>query len=130
VTKTIEKNHSPHPARGVWLRSVGSAVRLHYAIARRKINGLELLRVPLKSGVEALPVFSSRKAAQSFVYSNASRREWYSRECSPGELVSLLLGPCVDVQWVLLDPLPRYLEVEDRSANLMHWKSFVDYLLG
>jgi hypothetical protein len=130
VTKTIEKNHRPHPARGAQLHGTGSPVLLHYAIARRKVNRLELFCVPLKSGVEVLPVFSSRKAAQNFVCSNASEWEWYSRECSPGELVSLLLGPYVDVQWVLLDPLPRYLKIEDRPANLMHWKSFVDYLLG
>jgi hypothetical protein len=130
VTKTIEKNHRPYPARGARLHSSGSAVLLHYAIARREVNSLELFRVSLKSGVEVLPVFSSRKAAQSFVYSNVSQREWYCRECSPGELVSLLLGPYVDLQWVLLDPLPRFLKVQDRPANLMHWKSFVDYLLG
>lgn len=103
---------------------------LHYAIARRKANGLELLRVPLKSGVVVLPVFSSWKVAQSFVCANASQREWYSRECSPGELVSLLFGPCLDVQWVLLDPAPTYLTVEDSTTNLMGWKRFVAYLLG
>ena len=129
MTKTIEKNHIPQPARGVQLHGTGSPV-LHYAIARRKANGLELFRVPLRSGVVVLPVFSSWKVAQSFVCANASQWEWYSRECSPGELVSLLFGPCLDVQWVLLDPVPSYLMVEDGPTNLMDWKNFIDYLLG
>ncbi|MDX6381732.1 MAG: hypothetical protein QOI57_2756 [Rubrobacteraceae bacterium] len=130
MAKTIEKNHGHHAARGARLQGAGRPVLLRYAIARCEDNNPKLFRVPLKSGEEALPVFSSRRAAQSFVYSNAFGWEWYTKEFSSGELVSLLLGPYLDVEWVLLDPPPAYLATEYSPANLMRWESFIDYLLG
>lgn len=113
-----------YPGRG----AAGSAKRptlLHYVLAWHGGNSLELLHVTLKSGKEALPVFSSRRAAQSFLFSNTLRQGWYARESYAGELVSLLCGLYAGIDWVQLDPLAA----EDSPANLMRREDFVDYLL-
>lgn|SRR4051794_1427996 len=67
-------------------------VLLLYAIACNGGNRLRLLHVSLGFGQEALVVFSSWRAAQNFYLSEVFRGEWYTRECSAGELISLLLG--------------------------------------
>jgi len=106
-------------------------VLFKYAIAQDGANGLKLLRVSLRFGEEALVVFSSWKAAQSFFLSNVFQGEWYARECSAGELTSLLLGPYKAIKWVLFDPSPEGSLVErDTQANLMRRERFVDHLLG
>jgi hypothetical protein len=48
---------------------------------------------------------------------------------TPGELISLLVGPCVGVEWVALDPIPGP-RSGGEVANLMPRENFVDYLLG
>ena len=131
MTKAIEKDsghgrvvrdRAGHHARG--------PVLLRHVIARRGNKGLELFRLSLGFDEEALLVFSSRRAAQNFAFSSALEREWYARECSAGELTSLLLGPYAGIEWVLLDPLPGRLAAGDTPTNLMRWESFIDYLLG
>src|SRR5215208_5117630 len=82
-------------------------VLLLYAIARQGDNRLRLLHVPLGFGQEALVVFSSWRATLKFFLSEAFRGEWYTRVCSAGELISLLLGPYEGIEWVLFDPLPE-----------------------
>ena len=77
-----------------------------------------------------LPVFSSEMAARDFLLSNALGQAWYVREFYAGELGSLLLGLYADIEWVLIDPLPGEHTAEDEPAAIVHWKSFVDYLLG
>jgi hypothetical protein len=104
-------------------------VLLHYAIARHGEDGLRLLHVPLGFDEEALVVFSSWKAAQRYLLSDVSGEAWYTRECSAGELVSLLLGPYEVIEWVLLDPLSDCLSVGG-TANLMGREHFVVHLLG
>lgn len=105
-------------------------VLLHYSIARHGATGLTLFRVPLEFGEEALAVFSSWESAQSFFLSDVFSEEWYTRECSAGELVSLLCGPYERVRWVLFDPPSgNHLEESDITTNLISSKRFVDYLL-
>jgi hypothetical protein len=87
-------------------------VLLHYAIAQDGANGLKLLLVSLRFGEEALVVFSSWEATQSFFLSDVLQGEWYARECSAGELTSLLLGPYKAIKWVLFDPSPEGSVVE------------------
>jgi hypothetical protein len=82
-------------------------VLLHYAIAQDGANGLKLLRVSSRFGEETLVMFSSWEAAQSFLLSDVFQGEWYARECSAGELTSLLLGPYKAIKWVLFDPSPE-----------------------
>jgi len=106
-------------------------VLFKYAIAQDGANGLKLLRVSLRFGEEALVVFSSWEAAQSFFLSDVFQGEWYARECSAGELTSLLLGPYKAIKWVLFDLSPEGSLVEgDTEANLIRRERFVDHLLG
>lgn len=128
MTKAIEESHELGLARGVPLRGARRPVLLHYAIAPREDNDPKLFRVRLASSEEALPVFTSKRSALEFVDSNDLG--WRVREYSPGELVSTLLGPCTEVKWVLLDPLPEDLATANDPTNLMHWERFVDYLLA
>jgi hypothetical protein len=120
-------------------------VLLLYAIARHGDNRLRLLHVPLGFGQEALVVFSSWRAAQNFFLSEVLWGEWYTRVCSAGELISLLLGPYEGIEWVLFDPLPEgehlkgehlkgehlkgeHLGAGTTQARLLSRESFVDYL--
>ena len=106
-------------------------VLLHYAIARYEDKGLMLLHMPLGLGEEALVLFSSWEAAENLFLSNVFSGDWYSRECSAGELVSLLLGPYESIDWVLFDPpSSMHLEGVDTRINLVRRKRCVDYLLG
>ncbi len=87
--------------------------------------------MPLRVGEEALVLFSSWEAAQNFFLSNVFSGDWYARECSAGELVSLLLGPYEGINWILFDPpSDRHLGEGDTRASLVRRKRFVDYLLG
>jgi hypothetical protein len=101
---------------------------LHYVVAKDSDNGLEVLRVPLLGKGEALPVFSAGWAARGYLFAEAPDGGWYVKTCAPGELVSLLVGSCAGLEWVMLDPRPgRHL---GEVANLMPWENFVDYLLA
>lgn len=101
-----------------------------YVLVRRGTCGLELLRVSLKSGEEVLPVFSSEEAARRFLLSGALGERWRVRECSTGELISLLFGPCANVEQILLNPLPEPLTLKDELANPLYRESFITSLLG
>ena len=110
-------------------RSALRPVLLYYAIARNGDDALSLLHVPLGYGEEALVLFSSWAAAQRYFLSEVFNGKWYARECSGGELVSLLHGPYEGIEWVLLDPLQARLTAGDVQTNLMSRQRFVDYLL-
>lgn len=102
-----------------------------YIIARYKKEGLELLRFSLQTDDdEALPVFSFKKLAREFLRSGNLGAEWYVRESYNGELVSLLLGPYADVDWILPNPLPKPLAAEDALLNLLNRENFVCLLLA
>lgn len=102
-----------------------------YVIARHGKGGLELLRVSLEGGdEEALPVFSYEELAKEFLRSGDFGPEWYVRESYNGELISLLLGPFADIQWVLPNPLPEPFAAEDALLNLLDRGSFVSLLLA
>ena len=105
-------------------------VLLYYAIASSGDDALRLLHVPLGYGEEALILFSSWGAAQRYFLSEVFSGEWFMRECSGGELVSMLLGPHEGTQWVLLDPLPGSPTAEGSQTELVARKRFVDHLLG
>jgi hypothetical protein len=130
VTRSIERDYGRLITRAGTTHNVRQPVHTHYVIARHEAKGLELLHILLESGEETLPVFSSEVAARDFLLSNALGQEWYVRESYAGELVSLLLGLCADIEWVLIDPLAGEHTAEDQPADIAHWESFVDYLLG
>ncbi len=78
-------------------RRARRSVLLNHVIVQRGDKGPVLFHVPLDFGEEALPVFSSNRVAHRFRISNALDTRWYARECSSGELASLLLGADSDI---------------------------------
>src|SRR3712207_784851 len=85
--------------------------------------------MPLKGNGEVLPVFSAGWAARGYLFAEAPGGGWYVNACAPGELFSLLVGPCAGVEWVALDPRPGP-RSGGRAANIMPRENFVDYLLS
>jgi len=112
------------------VRTSGARTTLaSYVIVRREITCPELLRVLLESDEEVLPVFSSEEAARRFLVSYGEGA-WRVRECSAGELISLLFGPCANIRRVLLNPLQEPLAAEDALVSPIDRESFVASLLG
>ena len=87
-------------------------------IARHDANGrLEPLSVRAGTS-KVLPVFSFEEEAEMFLhFGGYDSSGWRARESSVGELVSVLCGPCADVEDVALDPLPEMLE--DATIDLV-----------
>jgi hypothetical protein len=75
-------------------------------------------------------VFSFEAPARGFLRHGNLGEEWYVRETHGGELISLLLGLCRDVGWVLPNPLPEPLAAEDALLNLVDRGRFVSFLLA
>ena len=127
------------PTRTTGVRSWGTAKRdgadsrarrpipVHHVVARDGEKGLEVLRMPLADRGETLAVFSSGWAARGYLFAEAPGGGWYVKTCTPGELFSLLAGPCARVEWVALDPRPGPRGGAE-TANLMPRENFVDYL--
>ena len=130
MTRSIERDREHLTTWAGTTHNTRQPVLPHYVIARYGAKGLELLHIPLESGEETLPMFSSEIAARDFLLSSALEQEWYVRESYAGELVSLLVGLCADIEWVLIDPLPGEQAAEGNLAEIAHWESFVGYLLG
>jgi hypothetical protein len=103
-------------------------VLVHHLVAKHGDKGLEVLRILLDERGETLPVFSAGWAARGYLFAEAPGGGWYVKTCTPGELFSLLVGPCAGVGWVALDPRPGRSGGE--VANVMPRENFVDYLLG
>lgn len=98
---------------------------LRAVIARYRISGLELFHATLNSGETALPVFSSLEAARESLPAFTSGLGWYTRECSAGELISILAGPCAEVRWILLDSSPLFAAAPDSLTGLLYKKDFI-----
>jgi hypothetical protein len=107
--------------------SAGRPARSHHVVARDGDKGLEVLRVPLEGRGLVLPVFSAGWAARGYLFAEAPGGGWYVRACTPGELVSLLVGLYIGVEWVALDPRPGRSGGE--AVNVMPRENFVHYLL-
>ena len=118
--KKSELPHDPH---------AGQFASPHYVIARCAIGCLELLRISLKTGERALPVFSLEELGRRFLEHRALGSEWYVRKSYNGEMISLLLGPCADVESVLPNPLPDPLAMQDALLNSVDRKRFIGFLL-
>jgi hypothetical protein len=90
----------------------------------------DLLRVDLDGAGEALPIFSFEEEAEMFLWLQTTEDGHEVRETTPGQLVSILYGPCADVGRVMLDPLP---EIGARmQINLlgMDRNDFVESVMG
>jgi hypothetical protein len=76
-----------------------------------------------------LPVFCAREAARRFIDSGALGEEWYVREFSVGEMISLLFALRERIAWVLLSPLPGHLLIEDALSHQTSRDSFIASLI-
>ena len=75
---------------------------------------------------EALPVFSGEGEAKMFLWLTMPVSGWRVRDISVEELVSMLLGPCLGVGGVVLDPPPEILAEEADSLVSLSRDRFVD----
>jgi hypothetical protein len=77
-----------------------------------RVGGGRLEPLCVRAGLsKVLPVFSFEEEAEMFLHLGGyAASGWRVRESCAGELASVLLGPCLDVEGVALDPLPGMLE--------------------
>ena len=106
-----------------------AARRSFWLIATRTRGRMELLS--LDAGVEmVLPVFSFQEEGEVFLRLKAAGANWWPRETTTGELVSLLLGLCAQVDKVALDPFPGLGERANLELVSTGRRHFVRHLLG
>ena len=88
----------------------GPTPTTRWMVARDGEGRLEPLCV--RAGLsKVLLVFSFEEEAEMFLHLGGyADSGWRARESCAGELVSVLLGPCLDVEGVALDPHPEMLE--------------------
>jgi hypothetical protein len=105
----------------------------YWVIAQDAKDGfgqLELLTVDLDGTGEALPVFSFEEEAEMFLWLQRTEEGREVRETTPGQLVSILYGPCADVGRVMLDPLPEIGLSMQISLLGMDRNDFVESVMG
>jgi hypothetical protein len=128
VTETMGEHRRGSAERDGNGVSTGRPVLVHHVVARQGDKGLEVLCVPLEGKGETLPVFTAGWAARGYLFAGEPPGGgWYVRACTPGELVSLLVGLYAGVEWVALDPMLGRSGGE--VASVMPRENFVDYLL-
>lgn len=86
--------------------SNGVAPRSFWLIAKGETRRMDALRIILATDEEALPVFRFEDEARMFLRLGALDDDWHLRETGAGELISILYCLCMDVEKVVLDPLP------------------------
>jgi hypothetical protein len=100
-----------------------------WMIARSGEGRLEPLCVRARTS-KVLPVFSFEEEAEMFLHLGGyDDSGWRARESCAGELVSVLLGPCLDVEGVALDPRPEMLEDGTIGLVEVERRRFVGQLL-
>jgi hypothetical protein len=90
----------------------------------------DLLTVDLDGAEQALPVFSFEEEAEMFLWLQTTEDGQEVRETTPGQLVSILYGPCADVGRVMLDPLPEIGVRMQNSLFGMDRNDFVESVMG
>ena len=105
----------------------------YWVIAKNAKDGFgqpDLLTVDLDGTGEALPVFSFEEEAEMFLWLQTSEDGREVRETTPGQLVSILYGPCADVGRVMLDPMPEIGASMQISLLGMDRDDFVESVMG
>src|SRR5215211_4888499 len=105
----------------------------YWVIARDAKDGFgqpDLLTVDLDGTGEALPVFSFEEEAEMFLWLQTTEDGREVRETTPGQLLSILYGPCADVGRVMLDPLPEIGARVQISLLGMDRNDFVESVMG
>jgi hypothetical protein len=109
------------------------AGRTHWLIAKHGVSGMDVLTIHPGDGTEALAVFTFEEQARDFLDARfgASGEGWEARQTWPGELASVLCGPCSAAKRVAFDPPPEAVE-EGKSAGLraIDRDNFLGMLLG
>ncbi len=90
----------------------------------------DLHTVDLDGTGQALPVFSFEEEAEMFLWLQTTEDGREVRETTPGQLVSILYGPCADVGRVMLDPLPEIGARIQISLLGMDRNDFVESVMG
>jgi len=114
------------------MRAIKEAGRAHWLIAKHGVSGMEVLTIHLGGGAEALAVFASEEGARVFVDSRfgASGEGWEARQTWPGELASVLCGPCSAAKGVALDPPEAVEKGESAGLRAVDRDDFLGLLLG
>ena len=102
----------------------------YWVIAKDGFDKPDLLTVDLDGAGEALPVFSFEEEAEMFHWLQTTEDGRKVREITPGQLVSILYGPCADVGRVMLDPLPEIGALMQISLVGMDRGDFVESVMG
>ena len=106
-----------------------AARRSFWLIVTRSHGRMEVLTIDA-GGETVLPVFSFREEVELFLHLQAKGADWWPRETTTGELVSLLLGLCARVDKVALDPLPGLGKREILELVSTGRRHFLRQLLG
>ncbi len=106
-----------------------AAGRSFWLIATGAQGWREVLTIEA-GGETVLPVFSFQEEGEFFLGLEATKADWWTRETSTGELVSLLLGLYARVDKVALDPLPGLGEREIVELVSTGRRHFVSHLMG
>ncbi len=102
----------------------------YWVIAKDGFGKPDLLTVDLDGAGEALPIFSFEEEAEMFLWLQTTEDGREVRETTPGQLVSILYGPCADVGRVMLDPLPEIGVRMQISLLGMDRHDFVESVMG
>ena len=109
-------------------RQSGQRESSYWLVSRRARGRVDVWTMRVADGRCVLPVFSFEEEATLFL-SLGVQGSWQVRRVGPGELVSLLYGPCRGVELVALDPVSDVeAAVVNRCVSLTR-KRFVDVLL-
>lgn len=105
------------------------ARRAFQLIVRQQTKGLEVFTIG-DTG-EVLPVFGFEDEAEMFLRLGLPEQEgWQVRETTCGELVSVLHGPCREIEHVSLDPVPRMVGLEAVGFATLSREHFISVLLS
>jgi hypothetical protein len=77
-----------------------------------------------------LCVFGTERAAQDFLRRSGFGGDWWVRESTAGELVSLLLDQLASVERVGLDTCPGLAAPDDTELRSTAKKEFIDALMS
>src|ERR671921_1539970 len=115
------------------MRGSKKTCRPHWLIAKHGVSGMDVLTVHLGDSTEVLAVFTFEEQARVFLHSGcgASGEGWKARQTWPGELASILYGPCSAAKRVAVDPPSEAVE-KGKSAGLgaVDRDHFLGMLLG
>lgn len=116
--RAIERGPGRRPVLSYWM------------IAKNENCRIEVLMALLADGEEALPIFSYEQEAKLFLNFRESGSSWRVRECTAGELISVLYGPCASATYVSLDPLPEMVAGGTLGLVSLSRKRFVYHVLN